>query len=298
MERISTFANIGTDINRKASLGLPEEMKFTVRKEPLGWYDSMGGFHRVKGESTVVREDNLKSYGAVSDNYCAIDNDTALGSLQYIDDMNIVKYGETNTGMQYVIGKLPSIKILGDDFTPYLIYRNSFNGRYPVQVAICPLRIVCQNQFNIAFKEADNMFSLRHTVKASERLEEAHKVMLKSADYLSTLSAKAEQFANMKVSPFGVERIISELFPIKDSMTDRQKETIKQKIAFFRNCLNADDNANFKGTVWGLINSYTDFVTHETPVRQTETGAENKFMAVTFDARIMSKFLSIAQAVA
>ena len=101
--RESTFANIGNDItaNTKMVEGLPEDFCFTVSKKPLGFLDDNGNFNQVKGHSTVVRDDNGKSYGAVSDKYQTVDNLEALGSVQYMDGLTLRKYGETHTMTQY-----------------------------------------------------------------------------------------------------------------------------------------------------------------------------------------------------
>lgn len=296
MERTSTFANIGTDfIAGKTELvnGLPKEMCFSVSKTPLGYQDDWGQFTRLKGFSTVINDATGKAYGAVSDNYEPIDNPTALGSIQYIPDMEIVKYGQTYTNMQYVIGKLDDVNILGDAFTPYLVFRNSFDGRYPIQVAISPLRIVCQNQLNWAFKNANNTINIKHTKSAKEKIEEAHKIILRTNDYLKELNKQAEKYAGIKMSDKEAVAIMRTLFPITDEMTDRQKQTVQDKIANFERAMRESDNANFKGTAWGLINAYTDVITHPVVARQTAKTADNQFMAVSFDPRALAKLITL-----
>ena len=295
--RTTTWENLGTTFtgNEKLISGLPEAMCFKVDKKPMGFMTDANEFQRVNGTSTVVDEFG-RAYGPVSDNYGVVDNPTALGALQYIEGMDIVKYGALNNGMQFIIGKLDEVNILGDAFTPYLIFRNSFNGKFPIQAAICPLRIVCQNQFNIAFKEAQNTINIKHTAKAEQKLEQAREILLGTADYLANLKAKAEKYATIKVSEAEVAHIIEDLFPLKDTMSERQAQVIKDKRAAFIAARLANDNANFRNTVWGMINAYTDFITHEQPVRQTKTQSENQFLAVTFDPRIMAKMMEIINA--
>ena len=131
MERTSTWANLGTEYKGQSLIsGIPEEMCFKVEKRPMGYIDNNGSFKVVKGTSTVVNEHG-RAYGPVSDNYGIVDNPTALGSLQYIDGFDIKRYGELKNGMPFIIGSLPEVNILGDAFTPYLIFRNSFNGQIP-----------------------------------------------------------------------------------------------------------------------------------------------------------------------
>ena len=51
-----------------------------------------------------------------------------------------------------------------------------------------------------------------------------------------------------------------------------------------------------QGTVWGIIQAYADFVTHQTIQRETKTAEENRFMAVTFDPKMMANFMRIVNA--
>lgn len=296
MERTATWENLGQNFNGELKSGIPSAMAFTVHKEPMGWVDADGNFHKVKNTSTVINDSTGKAYGPVADNYGAINNVDALGSLQYIEGLEIKKYGETRGGMQYIIGKLNDFNILGDTYSPYLIYRNSFNGSYPIQAAICPLRIVCQNQLNMSFANADNMFSIRHTSKASEKIKEAQEILLGTEQYIRELNKQAEKYATIKVSASEEQQIIRELFPLKDDMTDRQKNTIEARREAFINALHTEDVRNVKGTIWGLIMSYSDYVTHYNG-KKTETAEENRFLSVTFDPRIMARFIELANSV-
>ena len=293
--RTTTWNNLGTDFiqgSTKTISGVPQDMIFSVEKKSMGYLDNNGDFKVVKGTSTIVDQFG-KAYGPVSDNYGIITNEEALGVIEYIDGFECKKYGHLENGMQFIIGSLGEMNILGDKFVPYLIFRNSFNGRYPLQMAICPLRIVCQNQLNMAFKNAENMVMIRHSSKAITRLEEAHRIMLSTHEYLKELNKEAERFANIKLTNDNIDSIINELFPIKEKMTDRQKKTIEDKISQFRRALVQDDIANFKNTGWGLIQSYADFSTHFEAHRQTKTMEENRFMAVTFDPRAMAMLVDL-----
>ena len=298
--RESTFANLGNDItaNTRIVNGLPEDFCFSVSKKPMGFIGNDGQFNVVKGTSTIVRDDNGHAYGAVSDKYTPVDNLEALGHVQYMEDLTLRKYGETHTGMQYLIGELPETQILGDSFKPYLIYRNSFNGRFPIQVAISPLRIVCQNQLTWAFGKSQNTISIRHTKTAKEKVAQAQEVMMGVNDFLKDLTKEAERLAGVHLTPAQELEIIRSLFPIKEDMTDRQKAVLTEQIQRFEVARHTADNANFKGTAWGLVNAYTDYLTHNQAVRETKTGAENRFVAVSFDPRLLGKLLTAIRQVA
>jgi hypothetical protein len=188
--------------------------------------------------------------------------------------------------MVYIIAKLPEVDILGDAFTPHVIFRNGFSGKYKITAAICPLRIVCQNQFNVAFREAANTVTIRHVGNANAKLEEAREVLKKSADFMVTLNACAETLAGTKLSPWMVDQVLNRLFPIEDleNMNAFKRNRLVTAREAFTTAYNHDDNQNFKGTAWGIVNAYTDYITHLAPSGQVQTRDEGKFMKVTFGA--------------
>lgn len=301
MERNSTFATLGIDISRANSIQTAladANLDYFVEGKEV-FYEFDGNKIQIPNVMTPVRLTDKHSYGVVGSSYGIVQNAEAFAFVDYINaPITFVKGGETSNGMVYIISKLESVNILGDEFTPYVLFRNSFNGRYALSACICPLRIVCQNQFNISFRETNNTINIKHTINASDKMKEAQKVLAGTVNYLDTLKKKAEELASQGISRSDKKTIIEALFPINDKMTDRQKAVITNKILAFESALNREDNRAFKGTAWGIVNAYTDFITHEEPIRKTETAVENRFVSVTFDPKIMDRVLSVVKAVA
>ena len=281
--RTTTWANIGTSVVNGGNK-LPAAMDFEVSKQPLG-YMFNGEYKPLETGHVTVVDEFGRAYGPVSKSYGVVGNREALGFIENIDGLNIEKYGALHTGVQYLIGSLDKMNVLGDEFTPYLIFRNSFNGSVPLQMAICPLRIVCQNQLNMAFREAQSTINVRHTARATERVHEAQRIICATEEYLKEFNKQAEKYASIKLSAANVEAVIKELFPIKNDMTERVKASVEEKIEEFRKCLNAEDLRNFRGTAWHMIEAYADYRTHLAPKRETSTMLDNKFVSVTFDSR-------------
>ena len=299
MERTSTFANLGIDLSRcnNIQMALADAgLDYAVEGLPVS-YDYNGKSVEIPDVMTTVRLTDGHSYGVVSKSYGIVQNTDAFDFVNYIDaPIEFVKGGETKGGMVYVISKLADVDILGDAFTPYVLFRNSFNGAYALDACICPLRIVCQNQFNISFKETGNTIHLKHSKNIADKMREAQIVLANTVNYLDTLKKRAEMFAGMKVGTADLNGILNILFPMKENMTERQKETIMRKILAFRSAYDADDNRAFRGTAWGIVNAYTDFLTHEEPMRQTKTAEENRFVSVTFNPKLMAKVLDVVTA--
>jgi len=237
----------------------------------------------------------------VSDKFEIIQNRDAFDFVNYMGaDLTFEKAGETAGGMVYIIAKLPDVDILGDAFTPHVIFRNGFSGKYKITAAICPLRIVCQNQFNVAFKEAANTVTIRHVGNANAKLQEAREVLKTSADFMDVLSKRAQMLAGTKLSPRVLDRVMNHLFPtegLEDMNAFKRNRIVTARDAFI-NAYNHDDNQNFKGTAWGIVNAYTDYITHKEASGQVHTRDEGKFVKVTFGTPEVNKIIDVIKAVA
>lgn len=291
--RTNTFTNLGTDtlgattVEEALRIG---GLDYEVQKKPIYLADGT----EIHGYKSTVRDTDNHIYGIVSDKYNVVQNRDGFGFIDYLkDDIQFEKIGETSSGMIYLIASLEPIKILGDEFKPHLIFRNSHNGRFQLQTTICPLRIVCQNQFNIAFRESPNTITIRHSSLAEIRLKEAFHVLKGTADYMKELNIQAEQWATTKVSNQQINQIIEELFPIQPDMKDFQIQKLEDSKLSFIQAYKINDNGNFQNTMWGLINAYSDYITHKEPIRKTSTAEENKFVTVTFDPKIMMNFIQL-----
>lgn len=246
-------------------------LDFTASMSPALTTMPDGVIARIPNTNAVVGTDN-KVHGVVSDAYHIIQNREAFDFAQYItDDLTFLRGGETATGLNYLIAALPTIKILGDEITPHLIFQNSFNKKYICKAAIFPLRIVCQNQFNVAFRSAENSVSIRHSSTAAEKLEQAKITMSTAAAYMVQFRELAERFATLRVGPDAVDAFVDYLFPVKGDLKENELRRLEVKRADLRNCFNADDNGNFRNSAWGLINAYADFATHYSGTNQKKS---------------------------
>ena len=286
MERTSTWENIGTTI---AADNITEALQkanldYNVTKAKIYTKDGL----LIPDFVATVREDTGEYLGTVSPNYGIIQNRDAFDFVNYIDeDIDFVKAGITRTGMVYVIGKLPESNILGDNYQPYAIFQNSHNGRYSVKSTICPLRVVCQNQFNYAFSHSNNTVTVRHSKSVEDRLTDAREVLKGMYGYMGVLNDEAERLATIKVDTTMFERFLNASFAVTEE-DSRAKTAQMFRRQEFIDAYNQDDNANFRGTAWGIVNAMADYTTHKTPLKKTENIVENTFLDVTFHPVMMN----------
>lgn len=305
-ERQATWTSIGTDVDMSTTVDeVLERAKLNYEVEKRNIYLDNGIV--IPGKQATVNTTTGKIYGVVSDKYQICNNRDAFQFIANIDDkLSFVKAGETQSGMVYVIAKLDDVDVLGDTFTPYVIFQNGHNGNYTLRTTICPLRIVCQNQFSMAFRESSNTINIRHSNNLQVQMHEAEGLLRNTATYMKNFGANAEELAALKVTNekdlinhFFIESTKASLANKNEGFTDRQLRTINEKTEMLYNIYrNTPDNANFQGTVWGLLNGFTDFNTHLIPQRTTGTADENRFVTVTMDPRVIMQFIKFATAYA
>lgn len=302
VDRTTTWHAIGKSVEECRDLEgvlATSGLDYNVVKLPV-LAQTPSGIAEIPNRFITARDTDNHLYDVVSDKFEIVQNREAFDFVNYMgDELQFEKAGETAGGMVYIIGKLPEVNILGDAFTPHVIFRNGFSGKVKITAAICPLRIVCQNQFNFAFRNTQNSVTIRHVLNAHDKLEEAREVLKMSADYMQELTKMAEKYTGVKLSEDSLDKVLSQMFPIinAEQMNSFKRHQLELQREKFKKAYLADDNGNHRGTAWGLINAYTDFITHRTPMGNSPTKDEGKFMMVTFHPGLMNVILRSLDAV-
>jgi phage/plasmid-like protein (TIGR03299 family) len=295
---MATWRRIGTDVSDASNVDevlRKADLDYEIVKAPL-YYELDGTRILIPDKFATIRKDTGKQYGIVGNNYTVIQNRDAFDFINYIsEEIQFEKAGETYHGLIYIIAKLPPVTILEDEFHPYTIFQNGHNGGISLRVTICPLRVVCENQFATAFKDSSGTINLRHTGSIESKLTEAREVLASSAEFMRNFRDFAESLALKKIDNIAIEKVISNLFPLKDDASPRVVNRVMQEREEFRKAYDHDDNWNFRGTIWGLVNAYSRYLTHYVPNRKSKNWDENRFAYVTFTTDIMNNFIEMAQ---
>ena len=290
--RTATWNSIGTDVSTTTTIDevlKTSKLDYEVSKSPILLPSGV----EIPDKVATVK-DNGDYIGVVSKSYEIYQNSEAFDFINNIPDIKYERAGETKSGMVYIIGKLPEMTVLNDTFAPYVIFQTSHNGRYNIKATICPLRIVCQNQFNYSFKQMTNTINIRHSRQMPYKVAQAQRLITDTATYMQGFTNTAEELAMLKLdSRDTVYEIIDKFFKSTKELTERQQNALNNKKDELIRCYLAEDNREFHNTVWGLANAFTDYETHR-QTKKTATSNESKFMSVTFDPTAMNKFMEIA----
>lgn len=248
-----------------------------------------GRYVKNSGEYWTVRKDTGTKYSKVTAAYEIVQNMDAFDFLSYFDgELTIERAGETADGMVFVIGSLPPVKILGDEFTPYLIFINGF-GNHSLKTCICSLRIVCENQIPLAFKDSNSKQIMMHTKNVRSKIQKAGVLQKDGYVCMRELAVEAEKYAAVKIGPRHISQMVDALVTTKG--TSERSITLLQKkrgefYDRFADCYNADDNQNFRGSAWGVINALSDLYTRNPGSKNPEMAF--KYATFTSDNKLLN----------
>lgn len=294
--REATWNKVGTDIREANSVKEALQISgldYEVVKAPI--YLSNG--HRIKDQFATKKKGTDEVFGIVGKDYTIVQNEEAFSFVDGIisEGLTFVKAGETSY-MNYIIASLPEQYILDDKFKPYIIFQNSHAGATTLKAAICPLRIICQNQFTMAFRNSENKISIRHSSSIHEKMDEAQHILQFNAEYMDSFNKMANKMAANKIGDEKALSIIDKYFLVDDNASTRKVNSNEEKKTILLNAYNAEDNQNFRGTQWGLINAFSDYITHIDPARKTDKSSVSKFVNVTFNNGLMNNFIDLINA--
>ena len=288
--RVATWDNVGKSTNtQKISDALKAVgLDFEVEKRPLFFGPNM---KKIADKFATVRTDRDGYLGIVGKGYEICQNETAFAFADYIDEkLKFTRGGMTYSGLCWVVGQLPSIKILGEDYTPCIVLQNSFNGKYKVRANIVALNQASWSQFNIGLAGIASTLTVKHSSSLPYRMKQGQEALTSVREYMDGLRKVAEKYASIKMDKEQIEMFVSVLFPVKENMNETAKANVVKNRTAFLACYDDAGNKTHRGNAWGLIRAYADYMTH-TIGKDTKTKFERKFMKTTLSNKKFGGFL-------
>lgn len=258
---------------------------------------TIGAENLIHSHCATVREDNGNNLGVVGSNYGVVQNADAFKFVDFIvngmaggegNKAVITSCGTLNGGSRmFVSAKLPnSMRVSGDNsrIDDYLLFTNSHDGSYAVQVMFTPVRVVCQNTLNLALRTAKNKLVYKHTrlvedrmdLENTENMRKAIEVLKMHEIYKEEFIANLENLVRQKVDEKMVMKFASSVFLTNAQMTaleknnfvlegveevsTRAKNSIETLLASINNGVGQDSN---RGTKLWLHNGLTTFLSNE-----------------------------------
>ena len=238
----------------------------------------------IEGMKANVRSSDHKVLGVVTDRYKVVQNEDAFAFTDMLLGEG-VKYetaGSLSSGKRvWLLAKMDTTKVCGDDVDPYLVFTNSHDGTGAVKVAITPIRVVCQNTLTLALSKASRTWSTKHIGNIDGKLEDAKKTLGFASAYMEELKEESDKLTQIVVLAPQFADFITKMFPIKEDASERRISNIeRQRKALAEIYNHKDDIQRFHGTAYGVLNAVADYMVHFLPARQTKNYQENNFMSI------------------
>ena len=255
---------IGTEVDSNKSISTvfkENGLDWEVLQKPV--YDSVVDVH-----NSVInyRSDNNGFLGIVSNSHYKVVNN--IDAFNFIDDLNsftMEKVGMMNEGQEvFVVGKMNTMFEISenDQVQLYASFIHGHNGKSAIRLIITPIRMFCTNQLNLMLSNAAFSYSIRHSGDVYSKLCRIQQAFNMNTEYMLELGTKlhgmTQAEANMSIDDF-----LDKLIPLESESTKviNRRENIISTIRDLYN--NKDDNQNYKGTQFGMLNAVADYVSHQ-----------------------------------
>lgn len=283
-----TMVGKGADTKKIAEALKQVGLDFEVEKRPIFFGPKM---KKIADFVATVRTDEEVEMGVVGKGYEICQNQKSFEFADYIDaNMKFTRGGLTYSGLCWVMGEMPTIKILGEDYTPCLCLQNSFNGKYCLRANIVALHQASGSQVNMALNGIANTIKVKHTTNLPSKMKQGQEALAAVSEYMDGLRKVAEKYASIKMDKEQIEMFLDVLFPVRKDMSEQVKARVLDNRKMFLACYDDAGNKKNYGNAWGLIRAYADYTTH-TIGKDTKTKYERKFMEVTLGKNNFGSFL-------
>ena len=245
-----------------------------------------------------VRSSDGKVLGIVTDRYTIVQNREAF---QFTDNLigGDVRYetaGSLKGGkLVWMLAKMPSARILGDEVEPYICFTNTHDGSGAVKVIMTPVRVVCNNTLSMALSGAKRAWSTKHVGDIQGKIHQAEETLALAERYMIKLNETAERLANVKFDEDAVKKMLDTLYPIKEDSSNRERANNEASRNNFIVAYNMADIAQFYGTAWGVINAAADVVGHSAPQRASANWEQNNFERILSGRTLLDQVSTIVK---
>lgn len=239
----------------------------------------------IPGYKANVRDYDQSVLGIVSDRYQIVQNEEAFA---FTDELLVLGGGvryETAGALQggrrtFMLARLPQRFIIaGDEIVPYFVIMNSHDAGSSIKAAMTPVRVVCQNTLNLAFRTAKRTWMTKHTSNIMERIDDARITLQFAEQYMKEMGKGVDELVHKRLTDKKVMEYMSEFFPVTEDMTASQK---KNNLALLNDMkaryFDAPDLRGMGKNGYRFVNAVSDFATHAAPIRMTKNYRENLFL--------------------
>lgn len=154
---------------------------------------------------------------------------------------------------------------VNDRIARYLVVSTGHDGVWPIRYANTDIRAVCNNTVIMGLREAERVFTARHTRNVDTALEDAAEVLRISTEWAKQFQVTAEKMLSIPVPASGmsIDKVLNKVFPVKSGETERQRNNREEVNALVRGIYGNERNAkNYGYNGWSMYNAVVEYLDH------------------------------------
>ena len=285
-------------------------LDWTVSTQPI--YDA-NGRKLAKGQA-VIRDTDNAELAIVGPAYHVIQNHEAASILQpaieqfglTIEVAGALGVGETVWALARLAQGDVDVTGQGDSVNGYALLKWGHDGHDGLTGSGTGIRVVCQNTLALAASsDKANLFRVRHTKSAKDRVEQAKRLF---TNLTAALVANGESFktlANRRLSAAEIVTYIEAVFPgeskdgkvvVSDTIADRRATVSKLVFAG----VGVDKATALTGgepNAWSVYNAVTEYFDHVRPAEaKSQSGRDKANVSALFGGNRDVKVVALEKA--
>ena len=154
---------------------------------------------------------------------------------------------------------------VNDKIARYLVVSHGHDGFWPIRYANTDVRAVCQNTVIMGLKQAERVFTARHTRNADEYMKTAQEALHISTEWAKAFKSQAEMMLSIPVpqSSQKIDKVLNAVFPAAKDESDRQRRNREEINGTIRSIYANQRNAGGYGfNGWSIYNAVVEFLDH------------------------------------
>lgn len=241
-------------------------LDWKVEKQPIYALTSEG-FKQVEDKVATVRDKDASVLGVVGSGYEPIQNDKMLEwaeGLVDAGDARFISAGSLREG-KVVFTTLEvdaEVELPGHrgQVKPYLTVASSHDASLAFKAFTSPTIVVCMNTLRMAQRNSQSSWTVRHTVSADLRLEQARRMLGLVIGYYDEFTKQAHQMIDQYVTDSEFQRLTDTILPAaKADATQRQKDNVAVARRRLGQVWNGHTLGDFRNTAWGALNAVNEY---------------------------------------
>ena len=252
-----------------------------IKLAGLDWKVRMEAMQLADGRKcqtrAVIRETDNKILGEVGRIYTPLQNEKAFNFFQpFVDsgEVTLETAGSLDGGKKiWVLAQLnrDPMEISPNDFVrKYLLLTNRHDGIASAMVGFSPIRVVCANTLAAAIGATDSaLLRVRHTAKIEIALDKVREMVNVANQNFESTGEQYKAMVRMGVREADLKNYVRLVFypnVTKEEITERQQtrlDSLTQNITKLFETGFGSDLVGSRGTMWGLYNGVTQYLSHE-----------------------------------